>query len=112
MLKHTALVAILALGIGAPAAAMPVDGGSGAPGPVQRFMQLARVRIQRGVRAGRITPDELARLRADMTALRTQIQTLRQTGAPPTPADRQQVRQAIRKLNREIFAANHHRIRR
>jgi hypothetical protein len=112
MLKHIALVAILSLGIGIPVvAAQGTPDGPGGPGPLQKIMRLARLRIERGVRAGRITPAELARLRADAAAVRTRIQALRQTGAPPTPADRQEIRQALRRLNREIFVANHNRIR-
>lgn len=114
MLKHTALIAVLALGIGIPvAAAQGTDSaGSAGPGPLQRFMQGARQRIDRGVRAGRITPAELTRLRTDATALRTRIQTIRQAGTPPTAANRREIRQAVRQLNREIFVANHNRIRR
>jgi hypothetical protein len=114
MLKHTALIAILTLGIGIPvAAAQGTDSaGPGGAGPRQKIMRLARLRIERGVRAGRITPTELARLRADAAAVRVRIQAIRQSGTPPTPADRREIRQALRTLNREIFAANHHRIRR
>ena len=106
MLKHTALIAIPV------AAAQNAGGGPGRPGPLQRFMQHARLRIERGVRAGRITPEELSRLRADAESLRARAQAMRQTGAPPAPADRRQLRQSVRKLNREIFVANHNRIRR
>jgi hypothetical protein len=112
MLKHTALIALLSLGIAVPVASAQTQGPTGRPHPLQRIVPLAQLRIGLGVRAGRITPAERTRLRAGITAVRTQVQAIRQSGAPPTPAERQQIRQAIRKLNREIVVANRNRLRR
>ena len=112
MLKHIALIAMLSLAIGIPVAAAQSPDGAGRPRPLQKLVRIAQGRIRLGVRAGRITPAELARLRADAAALRSQIQTIRRSGARPTPTERQQIRQALRNLNREIVVASHNRIRR
>jgi hypothetical protein len=108
MMKHTALAAILSLGLGVPAAAAQVTGGPGHPGlrPLQRIARLARLRVRLGVLTGRITKDELAKLRTDASAVREQMQAIRQAGTPPTQEQRTAIRQALRQLNREIAQAN------
>ena len=113
MTKHIALAGVLSLVLVSAVAAAPMDVGSGTGAQgLPQFVHQARLRIQRGVRTGRITPAELSRLRAEMNAVRTQIQALRRAGTPPSAAERLQVRRALRKINRDIVAANHNRIRR
>lgn len=111
MWRQTALALLLAGALGSPALlAQPQTGAAGParPGPrlVMRSLQL---RVQRGVRMGRITPAELARLRGDIAAFRAKAQAMRQAGTPLTRAQRQDLRQGLRRLNREIFVANHNR---
>jgi hypothetical protein len=108
MMKHTALAAILSLGLVMPAAAAQATSGPGHHGlrPLQRFARMARLRVRLGVRTGRITKEELARLRTDASAVRGQIQALRQAGTPPTQEQRTAIRQALRQLSREIARAN------
>ena len=113
MLKHTALAAILIFAVGLPIASAQTheQAGSKRHG-LQRAVRLARLRVGLGVRAGRITAAERGRLLTNAAALRGQVQALRQSGARPTPEQRRAIRQGVRRLNREIFVANHHRLRR
>jgi hypothetical protein len=107
MLKHTALAAILTLAIAGPVAAQQTSGAQGRTRrpAVQRIVRNFQFRIRHGVRTGRITQDELARLRTDLAAFRTKVQALKQVGAKPTPEQRAEVRQGLRGLNREIRLA-------
>jgi hypothetical protein len=114
MWKHTALAALIGLATVSTAAAQD-PGTAGAPAqanPIAKSMTLAAQHIRQGVRAGEITPGELARLRTDAQALRSRLRALRQAGEPLTPEQRLGVRRDLRRLHREIFIARHNRIRR
>jgi hypothetical protein len=114
MMRRTAFAAILTLAFFAsPAAAQgraPADRPA-RPG-IQARLGGLRPRIAQGVRRGQITPGELAKLRSDAQALRSKAQALRQAGTPPTAQQRQELRQDLQRLTREIAAARRNNIRR
>src|SRR5882757_1996923 len=91
MMKHTAIVTLLALGLIAPTVSAQATSASGtASHPrLQRVLRANGQRIRKGVRAGKIDTAELAKLRADKVALRGQIRELRQAGIKPTVEQRQ-----------------------
>jgi hypothetical protein len=110
MMKHTAIAAILSLGLIVPAAAAQAVNGN--DGPVkhlvrQKVVRSTARRIRQGVRAGQITPTELAKLRADARALRTQLKALRQSGTKLTRDQRVALRLQLRGLARDIRRARH-----
>jgi Spy/CpxP family protein refolding chaperone len=111
MLKRIVLLTTLALGLAAATAAAQTAGDAAARPGAQRLLRNFQARVQRGVRSGRITPDELTRLRTQARALRDRVRTLRQRGTPPTLEERRQVRQDARRLNRDIVMANRRRAR-
>lgn len=113
MVKHAALATVVVLGalaLGVPAVSAQSSDSTGAGPVIQRqhhpVLQFFRWRIRRGVRAGRITPAEVATLRSDMTALRARVKEMREPGTRLTPAERREVRQSLRHINREIRRAN------
>lgn len=111
MVRHIALMTALTVGLIAPAVSAQTPTAHSRPG-MRQVQQGVRGRIQHGVRSGEITPAELARLRQQARAVRSLAQSMRQArqaGARPAPGDRRQLRQELRKLNREIFAARHNR---
>jgi Spy/CpxP family protein refolding chaperone len=109
MITRTVLAGILGLTLVAPVAAAQ---GAAAPQGTQhprleRVARNFRQRVQRGVRTGRITQDERSQLRSEMQALRDKVRAMREAGTPPSPEQRQALRQDVRKVNRDIFRANH-----
>ena len=108
MTKKIALVAVLALALmGSVASAQAVTGGKAGRPLAKIVTKVFQARIQHGVRSGEITQDELAQLRTHAQALRAQVQALRQAGQRPTPAQRQEVRQALKNLRQEIYTDVH-----
>jgi hypothetical protein len=77
------------------------------PALLKKLARQFRIRVQAGVTAGRISDTELGRLRSQRDAIRTRVETLRQSGTKPTVEERRAIRQAIRQLSRDIYAANH-----
>jgi hypothetical protein len=113
MVRQTACIAILSLALAGTASAQSTSGVRPRPGTNQALQSL-RGRIQQGVRQGQITRPELSGLRAHAERIRQLARSMRearQSGAAPTPADRQRLRQELRTLNREIFTARHNRRR-
>ena len=116
-MKHTALATILGLLLIAPVAAAQVATGTanGANAlqtrrpPIQRIVNSFRLRIQRGVRAGRPPPQARAGLRPDMPALPPAVRAGRQAGPPFTPTERQKSRREWRHTTRKIYRPNHNR---
>jgi hypothetical protein len=103
------LAGVLALALVAPlAAAQRTTAPQGGRHPrLERVARNFRLRVQRGLRTGRITPEERTQLRSEMQTLREKVKGLREAGTPPTPEQRQAMRQELRKLNGDIFRANH-----
>ena len=112
MMKHTALVAILSLGLMAPVASAQdsTPAAATAKRPLQRIVRVLRFQVQRLERRGRISPTLRARLRSDAAALRAEIQAIRQSGQKATLADRQRIREQIRRLRLDIRAARRGRV--
>ena len=103
MLKQLALVTILGVALMGSVLSAQSAGGTRAVRPrVQAVVRVLRARIQRGVRAGRITPAELATLRSEIQALRSRVQTLRQAGQPLAQTQRQELRQELRRIVGEV----------
>ena len=103
-------LAFLAVMLLAPCAFAQTPPTPPAPQPnVQRTrparLRLPRRVLRRGVRSGRITSDELARLRAERQAFRARLQSIRQSGRTPTPGERQEIRQARQKFRDDVLAA-------
>ena len=112
MVKKTILAGVAALVLMAPIAyAQGAKAAAPAGNARGRILQMVgrnfQRRIQRGVKAGRITSDELAQLKTEMQDVRSKVQALRQAGTPPTAEQKQAVRQELRRINGEIFKANH-----
>jgi len=74
---------------------------------LQRTVRQDLVRIRRGTRAGQITAGERRLLGAQLRALRGQIRSIRQAGAPASPDQRAALRAELRRLNRTIIVARH-----
>jgi Spy/CpxP family protein refolding chaperone len=106
MVKRVALIAVLG------AALMTSVLSAQAPETTQKAKprlplagRLMRLQVRRGVKAGTITPTELAALRTEAQALRDKIQALRRNGQKPTPEQRQEIRRQLRQLRQDIRAA-------
>ena len=115
MVKHIALATALSLALMAPVVSAQTAAVNGRNPQIRRpglhlVLGLFRLRIQYGVRTGRITPAELAKLRADIAAFGAEARAIRQSGEPPTAETRQHLRQQLRRISREIYLANHNRI--
>src|SRR5581483_9581091 len=96
MTRRVLFPTLLSLLLIAPVLSAQTPGTAGRPFPrLRAAVRVMRLEIRRGARAGRITPDEQAKLRTEMQGLRSQVQAIRQTGQPPTPAQRQQVLDAL-----------------
>jgi len=109
MVKHIAIAALLSVGMAAPVVAHArVPSAAGPAARIQMLLRLDRLRIAQGVRFGQITRGELEALQGEAQAIRSHLQAIRQTGAPPTAADRQALRQELRRFSQSIYAARHH----
>jgi hypothetical protein len=110
-MKTLTLAAILTLTLAPSATAQtPAPAAQAARKPsLQQTVRQDLLRIQRGTRSGQITAAERRRLGTSLRALRNQIQTLRQAGTPPSPAERTRLRAELRRLSRAIAVATHNR---
>jgi hypothetical protein len=109
-LRILMLTAVALVAIAVPVAAQSPAVASAVRHPRLALARVARnfaFRIHQGVRANEISPAERARLRSEMLELRTEVRGLRQAGTPPTAEQRAAVREAVRKISRDIYAARH-----
>lgn len=105
MVKRITVATLLGLTLMAPVAAAEDNSAAQAKRPrVQAVGRLVKARIQKGVRAGRLTPAEVSTLRAELKALHTRVQAARQAGGKLTPALRQELRQSLRQIRRDVAA--------
>src|SRR5437016_1778771 len=111
MIRHALLPSLLALMLLAPAAyaQTPAAGPRGRPAAQLRVaVRLMQLEIRRGVRTGRITPDEQSKLQAEMQGLRSQVQAIHQSGQPPTAEQREQIKNALAQVQQHIAEARKH----
>jgi hypothetical protein len=110
MLKRLVLVTTLGLAIMVPVvSAQNADAGQAPTRGLRATGRLLRMQVRRGVRLGQITPAERAQLRAKAQDLRSWVRSLRQGGQRLTLEQRQEFRQRLRQLRRDIVAARRNR---
>ena len=106
MVKRIALVTALGLALMTPTLSANADDlEQGVKGKTGRAVRVVRGQVREGVKAGRISPAALAKLKSEIQAIHGRIKSLRQSGQRATLEQRRQIRADLKKLVSDMRAA-------
>jgi len=108
MSKRTLLMAVLCLGLAAPAAyAANASGSKSRPAGINAREHRQTARIKDGVKNKELTRGELDKLRADEAALRARERVFRESGQGLNSDEYRALQRELDRLSKEISRASH-----
>ena len=108
MSKRTLLMAVLCLGLAAPAAyAANASGSKSRPAGINAREHRQTARIKNGVKDKELTRGELDKLRADEAAIRAEERVYRKSGDGLSKSEVKDLEKDLNKTSKEIYRAKH-----